>query len=85
MHEQVPLNLQCLVLRIGGADFLHCWLADSIWLECAESLIAISDSFHGGLFRALASFTAVLHVNNSLVHCLGLASRLTIMSLDSYQ
>ena len=25
--------------RIGGADFLHCWLANSIWLECAESLI----------------------------------------------
>ena len=28
-----------LVLRIGGADFLHCWVIDSIWLEHAESLI----------------------------------------------
>ena len=28
-----------VVLRIGGANFLHCLLADSIWLECAESLI----------------------------------------------
>ena len=24
---------------IGGTDFLHCWVADSIWLECPESLI----------------------------------------------
>ena len=39
MHERVPLNLQWLVLRIGGADFLHCWVAYSIWLEHAESLI----------------------------------------------
>ena len=23
----------------GGADFLHCWVANSIWLERAESLI----------------------------------------------
>ena len=28
----------------------------------------VSDSFHGGLFRALANFRAVLRVNNSLVH-----------------
>ena len=35
-HEPVPLNLQWLVLRI---DFLHCWVADSIWLERAELLI----------------------------------------------
>ena len=61
------------VLRIGGADILHCWVADSIWLECAESLNNyISDSFHGSLFRVLASFTAVLHVNNSVVHRIGL-------------
>ena len=38
-HERVPLTSQWLVLRIGGADFLHCWVADSIWLEHAESLI----------------------------------------------
>ena len=38
-HEQAPLNLQWLVLRIGGTDFLHCWVANSIWLERAESLI----------------------------------------------
>ena len=38
-HEQAPLNLQWLLLRIGGANFLHCWVTDSIWLERAESLI----------------------------------------------
>ena len=37
-HERTPLNSQWLVFRIGGADFLHCWVVDSIWLECAESL-----------------------------------------------
>ena len=51
---------------MGGTYFLHCWVTDSIWLEHAESLI--TDSFHGGLFRALAmKFRAVLPVNNSLV------------------
>ena len=25
-HELVPFNLQWLVLRVGGADFLHCWV-----------------------------------------------------------
>ena len=38
-HERSPLNSQWLVLRIGDADFLHCWVANSIWLERAESLI----------------------------------------------
>ena len=38
-HERAPLNSQWLVLRIGGIDFLHCYDADSIWLELAESLI----------------------------------------------
>ena len=38
-HEEVPLNSQWLVLRIGGANFLHCWVADSIWLEHAGLLI----------------------------------------------
>ena len=38
-HKRTPLNSQWLVLRIDGADFLHFWLADSIWLERAESLI----------------------------------------------
>ena len=65
MHKRAPLNSQWLILRIGGADFLHCWLADSIWLERVVSLITSS---HGILFRALASFTAVLPVNNLLVH-----------------
>ena len=39
VHKQPPLNSQWLVLRIGGADFLHCWVVDSIWLERAEWLI----------------------------------------------
>ena len=38
-YEWAPLNSQWLVLRIGGSDFLHCWDAISIWLECAELLI----------------------------------------------
>ena len=38
-YEQVPLNSQWLVLRIGDTDFLHCWVMDSIWLEHANSLI----------------------------------------------
>ena len=45
----------------------------------------ISDSFHGGLARAFAKFSAVLRINNSLsgrVCCFFLASRLTIVSLD---
>ena len=29
-HERAPLNLQWLVPRIGGSDFLHCWVTDSI-------------------------------------------------------
>ena len=28
-----------LVLRISDVGFLHCWVTDSILLECAESLI----------------------------------------------
>ena len=39
VYERAPLNSQWLVLRTGGADFLHCWVTDSIWLELAESLI----------------------------------------------
>ena len=38
-HKWVPFNLQWLVLRISDTNFLHCWVTDSIWLECAESLI----------------------------------------------
>ena len=38
-HERAPLNPQWLVLRIGGTDFLHSWVAYSILLERAESLI----------------------------------------------
>ena len=29
-HERVPLNLQWLVLRIGGTNFLHCRVTNSI-------------------------------------------------------
>ena len=39
VHKRAPINSQWLVLRIGDADFLHCWVANSIWLELAESLI----------------------------------------------
>ena len=39
VHERVPLNLQWLALKIGGTDFLHCWVANSMCLEHAESLI----------------------------------------------
>ena len=30
---------QWLVLGIGGADSLHCWATDSIWLKCTKSLM----------------------------------------------
>ena len=47
----------------------------------------LSDSFHGGLAGEFSNFSAVLHVNNSLIGrvclLLLLASRLTIVSLDS--
>ena len=62
-----PLNSQWLVHKIGGADFLHCWVTDSIWLERSGLLKKLSDSFNGDLFRALTKFTVVLPVNNSLV------------------
>ena len=39
VHKRTPLNSQWLVLRIGGADLLHCCVADSIWFERTESLI----------------------------------------------
>ena len=76
MHDWGPLNLQWLamVLRIGGTDFLHCWVANYIRLERAESLITI----YGGLFRAFTNFRvftnfrAMLPVNNSLVCLIGL-------------
>ena len=30
MHKWAPQILQWLVLKIGGADFLYCWVTDSI-------------------------------------------------------
>ena len=66
-HERVPLNLQWLVFRIGGTDFLHCWVTNFIWLECAKFLITISDSFNGGLFRVLVHSGAHSFVAYSLL------------------
>ena len=37
--QTAPLNSHWLVLRIGGADFLHCWVTDSILFERVGSLI----------------------------------------------
>ena len=37
--KRESLNLQWLVLRIGGANFFYCWIANFIWLILAESLI----------------------------------------------
>ena len=54
-------------------------------VECmCYMLWELSDSFYGGLARALANLSAVLHVNNSVVahRCFFLALRLTIVSLD---
>ena len=39
VHKRMSLNLHWLVLRIGGANFLHYWVADSVWLERVETLI----------------------------------------------
>ena len=38
----MPLNSEWLVLRIGGIDFFHCLVADSVWLEHAESLNTVT-------------------------------------------
>ena len=43
---------------------------DSILLERVE----LSDSFNGGLFRALTNFTPVVPVNNTLLRCIRPAS-----------
>ena len=32
--------------KIGGANFLHCWATDSIWLKHAESLITKQYNFY---------------------------------------
>ena len=32
------MNFLVSPVPIGGIDFLHCWVADSIWLERAEPL-----------------------------------------------
>ena len=32
-------------VRIDSADFLHCWVANSIWLERAKSLITTVIAF----------------------------------------
>ena len=37
-HEQVPQNSQWLVLKVGGANFLHYQVTDSIQLEHPECL-----------------------------------------------
>ena len=37
VHKQAP--------RIGGADFLHCWVTDSIWLKHAEQAIAFMAAY----------------------------------------
>ena len=62
VHKWEPLNSQWLVLGINGADFLHCWVANSIWLEYAELLITKLIAFVGGLFRAFTNFRVVLCV-----------------------
>ena len=70
-HEQAPLNLQWLVLRIGGANFLHCWGTDSIWLEHAGFLIRISDtvqsSYNFTNSRVATHFRAWLHAKSCRV------------------
>ena len=35
----IRLTMAGMVLRISGADLLHCWVANSIWLKHTESLI----------------------------------------------
>ena len=38
VHKWASIKLQWLVLRIGGTDFLHCWVVDSILLEHADNV-----------------------------------------------
>ena len=55
----LSIDTQTDAIRIDGTNFLHYWVTDSI--EHVESLITTYVIAHGGLFRALASFTTVLH------------------------
>ena len=55
----MPLYSHWLILKISGVNFLHCLVANSIWLERAESLITKRFSFHSGLFRAFTNFVVV--------------------------
>ena len=79
----MPLNSHWLVLRIGATDFLHCWVANSIWLERVGSLIT-TIALHGGLFRAFRNFIVVLP-DCSFVAYIAIwpaSSQLTTVSLD---
>ena len=53
MSEWVPGEWLINVLRIGGANFLHCSVANFIWLDCAELLITKQYSFHGECLQIL--------------------------------
>ena len=72
-----PLNSQWLVLRIDGTDFLHCWVANSVWLEHAELVIALMVAY-----LEFTNFKAVLHVNNSLIRYVWPASSWACDSLS---
>ena len=39
MHMMEFGEIKKQILRISSADFFHCQITDSIYLDCAESLI----------------------------------------------
>ena len=59
VHERVPLNSQWLVLRIGGTNFLHCWVADST---------AYVQIFEGCKFRGWPKSSNFIFVDLLLSH-----------------
>ena len=77
VHEQVPQNSQWLVLRIGGTNFLHCWVTDSRQLntkQCVAFMVS---------YLELLECTTCKYLTCSLhTACFFSASRFTVLSLD---
>ena len=55
-----------MVLRIGSADFLHCWITDSMFLEWTESLITMIPLNYNFILHA---WTRVVPCSISRVNC----------------
>ena len=79
MTKPVILVKICCTLLYGiqgviRANFFHCWITDSTWLECAESLITAITFMAAYLEHLFTNFRPVLPVSSSLVHLVRPAS-----------